>query len=219
MSGTGGVNHRLLILGLVVLLAIPLALVLRDVVREMVLTPLLYVLWFASLLLRAIHQAVFWGMLLVIVLSLAVTSLTRREKLVQKARDVEPGYPGRVRTWAQLIHLMERGDYSRWYVAQRLRRLILEILAYHEHVGIEQIKQYLKTGALDISPEVQACLQAGLEFSRSHRLLSRIWYRLRPSRWASPAELDLESVVQFLEDQLKVEVQYDHRSRSSIRSD
>ncbi|MCP4536137.1 MAG: hypothetical protein GY832_03235 [Chloroflexi bacterium] len=116
--------------------------------------------------------------------------------------------PGRVHVWAQRIYLMERGDYSRWYIAQRLRKLILETLAYHERLDIEQVKRYLKTGELDTSLEVGTCLQAGLTptFSKSRGIFSRLWYRLRPGIQVPPPDLDLESVVQFLEDQLSIKV-------------
>jgi hypothetical protein len=208
MSGTGKVNNRLLLVGLVLLLAIPLALILKDVVREVILIPLWRVLWLASLVLHAIPQVFFWGALLMIILSLATKSLARQEKPVKKTRDVEPGYPGRVMIWAQRVHLMERGEYSRWYMAQRLRRLVLEVLAYHERLDIEQVRQRLKTGELDASPDVQACLQAELtSMSRLRGWFSRLWHRLRPSTRTAPPDFDLDRVVQFLEDQMNIEAQ------------
>lgn len=199
-------RNRLLLLGLVLLLTIPLTLALRDVVREGVLIPLLYVVWFGSLAFNAVPQVFFWAILLIVVLVLAVTSLVRRKQPVQGEHRVNPGNPGQVHVWARRIHLMERGDFSRWYVAQHLRRLILDVLAYHERLDFEQVKRYLRTGDLEVSLEVGVCLQVGLapEYSKSRGILFRLWRRLRPSTQASP-DLDLESVVQFLEDRLEAE--------------
>ena len=209
MSETStGVRNRLLFLGLVLLVAIPLALVLRDVVRQVLVVPLLYLLWLGSLLFHAVPQVFFWALLLAITLFLAVRSLTRRGRPPRETRDEKPGYPGQVQVWTQRVYLMERGDYSGWYVAQRLRRLILEVLAHHERLSIEQIKQHLKTGELDASPQVRACLQAGLAPAfRSRGLFSRLWHRLRLSVRAPLPDLDLEGVVQFLENQLKIETE------------
>lgn len=208
MSGRGRVSNRLLLAGLVLLLAIPLMLILKDVVREVVLIPLWRVLWLLSLVLRAIPQVFFWGALLVIILFLAVKSLARQEKPIKKVWDVEPGYPGRVMIWAQRVYLMERGEYSRRYMAQRLRRLVLEVLAYSERLNIEQVRQRLKTGELDTPPEVQACLQAELtSMSKLHGWFSRLWHRLRPGTRTAPPDFDLDRVIQFLEDQLNIEAQ------------
>lgn len=200
------VRNRLLLLGLLLLLIIPLALALRDAVREVIVIPLLYVVWFGGLLFNAVHQVFLWTIFLVIVLFLAVTSLVRREKPMRRVQPVHPGNPGRVRVWAQRIYLMERGGYSRWYVAQHLRRVILEIMAYHERLDIERIKPYLATGELETPLEIQVCLQVGLDpaLSRARGIFARFWNRLRPGARVSPPDLDLESVVQFLEDQLEV---------------
>jgi hypothetical protein len=206
-------RKRLLLLGLVLLLAAPLVLVLRDFAREAIVVPLLYVLWLGRLLFRSIPQPLLWSLFLTLVLFVAVRSLGRRGGSAGGMREAEEEYPGRVWVWARRIQLAARGDYSRWRLAHYLRKLILDVLAHRERLTPEQLKRRLGTGEVDAPPAVQAYLRAGLMLMPSGPigLFSRLRQQLRSRARTSPLDADLESAVQFLENQL--EVPHDRRNR------
>ena len=202
-----GTRTRLLLVGLVLLLAIPLTLLLWNVARDMIVVSLLYILWIGRLVFRAIPQLFLWLLFIAIALSLVVKSLVKQRKPAPEMHDREMPDPGRVGVWARRIYLVERGAFSRWYFAQHLHKLILDVLAHHERVETRQIKQRLETGELDAPPEIQAYLWTGLAraFSKPS-FWSRLRRRLPLGMQAPPSDLDLESVAQFLEEQLKIEV-------------
>lgn len=206
-------RRRLLLLGLILLLAAPLMLVLRDFAREAIVVPLLYVLWLGRLLFQSIPQPLLWSLFLTLVLFVAVRSLGKRERPARGTRETEAESPGRVRVWARRVQLAARGDYSRWRLAHYLRKLILDVLAHRERLTPEQLKRRLGTGEVGAPPAVQAYLRAGLMPMPSGPLglLSRLRQQLRSRARISPLDADLESAVQFLENQL--EVSHDRRNR------
>ena len=203
----------MLLLGLVLLMAAPLVLVLRDFAREAIVVPLLYVLWLGRLLFRSIPQPLLWSLFLTLVLFVAVRSLGKRGGSVGGMREAEAESPGRVWVWARRIQLAARGDYSRWRLAHYLRKLTLDVLAHRERLTSEQLKRRLGAGEVHAPPAVQAYLRAGLMPMPSGPIgfLSRLRHRLRPRARISPLDPDLESAVQFLENQL--EVSHDRRNR------
>jgi hypothetical protein len=206
-------RRRLLLLGLTLLLAAPLVLVLRDFAREAIVVPLLYVLWLGRLLFQSIPQPLLWSLFLTLVLFVAVRSLVKRRGSVGEMREPEAESPGRVRVWARRIQLAARGDYSRWRLAHYVRKLILDVLAHRERLTPEQLKRRLGTGEVHAPLAVQAYLRAGLMPMPSGPIgfLSRLRHRLRSRARTSPLDADLESAVQFLENQL--EVPHDRRNR------
>jgi hypothetical protein len=209
----GELRRRLVLLGLVLLMAAPLVLVLRDFAREAIVVPLLYVLWLGRLLFRSIPQPLLWSLFLTLVLLVAARSLGGREGPARGMREAQAESPGRVRVWARRIQLADRGDYSRWRLAHYLRTLILDVLAHRERLTPEQLRRRLETGEVHAPPAVQAYLQAGLMPMPSGPLglFSRLRHRLRSRARPSPLDSGLESAVQFLENQL--EVSHDRRNR------
>jgi hypothetical protein len=200
------VRRRLLLVGLVLLLAIPLTLALRNFARDVIVVPVLYILWLGHLLVQSIPQGVLWALLLLIALVISARSLSKGRSPAGKVREAWADCPGQVAAWARQIHRMTRGSYYEWSLAQHLAKLSLAVLAYRERLTREQIKQHLQAGKLDMPPEIQAYVQAGLSpfLPNSPSLLSRLVHRLRQSVRTSPLAVDLEKVVRFLEKQLEV---------------
>jgi energy-coupling factor transporter transmembrane protein EcfT len=206
-----------LLLVIALLLMIALMLALRGFVRQVVVIPLSYVLWFGGLLLRSIPQALLWVWLLLIVLLLATKSLRSDRKPTAEMRE-EPGYPSRERVTFWLIQVYQaQGDYFRTRLADSLRQLTLGMLAHQEGLTRWQVEQRLESEELDLPPEIRTFLRAKREpnVSTLAGLLTRLQNRLRnaanvlSTRGRSPGRVsssdrDLESVVRFLEDRLDI---------------
>jgi hypothetical protein len=203
-------RKRLLPVGIVLLLAVPLVLVLRDLAREVIVVPLLHLLWVGDLYFQSIPQALFWALFSMVALIIAARSLVRDKKPARKKRQTETVGEGQVQVLTRWIRYAAQGGYSKWWLAQHLGELTCEVLAYRERITPGQMREQLRDGDLDAPPEVRAFLQAGLTltFSRSVSLFSRLRRRLRSSVQTSAPDADLERVVQYLEDRL--EAQYDH---------
>lgn len=200
-------RRRLILAGLVLLLAIPLALVLRDLVGRLMATQALYLLWLGRLFLRSLHQYLFWLLFVAVALLIFISALVGEGR--QRKARTPPAPPDTqynpVETLARQIRIVGRGDYSRWRLAQSLGELALEALACQDHLPLAQVRQRLEAGTLNIPPEIQAYLQAGRTTLHLRRvtLLSRLGLR-RKETSPSPLDLEPERVVQFLEERLEI---------------
>jgi hypothetical protein len=214
------ISARILVLLLVpsVLLVATLTLALRGWVRDVILTPLLFILWLGGLLIESTPQWVFWGVFLVMALLILANSLGAGKGSDQTVGKAEPGYPRRARVsfWAIQVHRQARGDSPPTSSAEPLRRLVLEVMAFQERLSLREVEQRLESGELDVPPAILAYLQHGLTLELLYPvglwgMLKRRWYALisgltQARSPAQPSSFDgeLESVVQFLEDRLEI---------------
>jgi hypothetical protein len=214
-------GKRLLsVLPWILLLVIPLMLLLRGVARSLIVIPVMYALWVADLVLTILPQPLFWILFLFLVLRIAFRSLMVSKLSKRQSSRSVIRYPGRVEFWARRIRLIEQGSYSKWGFARHLGNLTLDTLAYTERLEPEQIRERLQNDELELDPEIQAYLRAGLTarppeafgfLSGFRRRLFALISRLIPRGWQltlsnTNASLDLnpEGLVQYLENQLEV---------------
>jgi hypothetical protein len=188
---------------LVLLLTALLTFLLQDIARDWVALPLARALQLGNLILGAVPQIVFWMLLLMIGLLVAMRSLMEHKKRpsLERARVV---YPGQVRTLLRWVQREAESVYFRQRLAYRLARLATELQAYRQKRALAQFGQRLD--GLDAPSEIRAYLKAGMTPPSSSDLspLSRFARWLRPQKTASSLDFDLERVVRFLEDQLEV---------------
>ena len=221
------ISARLLVLLLTpsVLLVVALTLVLRDWVRDVILTPILFLLWLGGLLIRSTPQWIFWGVFLVLAVLILANSLGTGKRPDQNVDRAEPGHPQRERVlfWAKQIRWRARRDFSPLGNGEPLKRLILEVIAFQERLSLTEVEQRLESGELDVPPTIRMCLQHKPTPEPSSPV--SIWERLQ-HRWAdfgrrahvlisgltesrsytqpSPFDSELESMTQFLEDRLRI---------------
>lgn len=202
-------RKRTLIALAVALLAIPLILVVTNQLEGVVSELIWYGMWLGDHLFKAIPQVVYWVLLLITAVVLAVLSLARRRRRVRSVEARRRGQIGQVQQLAESIRRMPNGDYFKRQIAWRLRPLVLE--AAHRRGWPAAAAGGHGTGVQTnaLPPQVQAFLAAGAESAPpgNDRLISRLLRRLL--RHATPAfDVDLEGIVQFVEEGL--EVAYDH---------
>lgn len=202
-------RKRLLVILFVALLTIPLALLLRDFVRDLFVIELLRVVWAGRLLFESLPQWPIWVLLLAILVVITATSLGRSRKPVRKVVEEEPRHQGRVQMLARWIRRTSKGTYFRWSLAQYMGGLAWDVMAYHRHITPNQLREELQAGRLDLPPVVQDYLESAQ--SRSTTMSDGFFARLRVrfARGDSPASYDpaLESVIQFLEAELEIKAQ------------
>ena len=191
----------------VLVLTIPLMLALNSVARDMIATPILYVLWLGRPALRSIPQPVIWALLLAMASRIALKALSADGKPTKPARAAQAIQSGRVAVWARWIRRSTYGSYSRWHLSHELANLMLGILDSRDRLPRAQFRQRLEAGELDVPPEIRAYLLAGLQpiSSGPPNIFARLVQRYRPRARTSPLDLSPESVVRLLEDQLEVQ--------------
>ncbi len=168
------------------------ALGIRGLLGDTLISPLLYVIWGAVRIFESVPQGVVW---LAFVLTMAVVAIASlwAESGDAIRRRMESGPRGRVFDWLRLVTLAQRHDYSRWRLAQRLALLLAETIAERDRVELRVARQRLATSTIDAPPQVVAFLRAGLEGYRQRQgLFAR-------RRQPSPLDADLEQVVAAVE--------------------
>lgn len=209
-------KRGLWVVALVLLLAIPLALLLSqisgDFVRDVVAAPFLYLAWIVRVYVRTIPRTLFWGALLLFGLALALTNILialgrSGAEGAGSSQDLnfEQSYTGQVKHLTSQIRYASRSTYFRRRLSQRLGRLILRSLDVEEPYGRAKVEQGLE--ALDAPPEVRAFLREGERLISPSRRVGLVAWLLRRLRGANSAEdpsPELKRVVRFLEERLEV---------------
>jgi hypothetical protein len=192
---------------LVLLLAIPLTLLLQDFVREELAVELLRLFWAVRLLYQSLPQLPIWIAFLAFALIAAAGSLLRRGAPSREVARPRPEPRGRVRVLIRWIRRASEGEYFHWRLAQHLGAITRQVLAYQEHVDLQELEARLGAGDLDLPPMVLDYIQARHEtwVPTPLGLLSRLRQRLRLGAGPQPPDPALESVVAFLEEQMEVE--------------
>jgi hypothetical protein len=197
-------RERLPILGLALLLIGLLALVINGTIGEVVVVPLLFLSWAVQVLYQSIHQALLWGVFVLIAVLLVTRSFPWGSAPLPPAEpQAEP--QGRVADWSRWLHNSSRDDHSRWRLAQRLSQLAIETLAFREQCSTQEISRRLRDGSLDISPQLRAYLHAGSApyTPRPRPRLRLFTRRAQATAPADPLAIDPQLVIEYLEDSVQ----------------
>ena len=200
-------RRPILMVSLILLISIPLALLLHEFTREVILSFLLRLSWFARLYLDSLPQPILWAVFIAIAIVIAARSLLKRRSAPEVTSEAKRLRMGRVRNLMQAISRTSEGLYFKWRLAQHLLGLTLEALAHQERSSPNLVRERLKSGGLDAPSEIEAYLLAGLTpvLSTRSSLITRLRQAIMPTHRISPLDLDPESVIQFLEDQLEID--------------
>lgn len=200
-------RRRLILLGLILLISIPLVVILRSFTRDYVMALISRLLWIVRLFISSIPQLFTWVLFLLFSLFIAGRSLFKRWRPAPTSSISITPLAGRVQALMHAIDRTSQGVYFKWRLAQHLLGLTLEIMAYRERVSPDEMRQNLKSGTLTLPPTINGYLQTGLSpvYTAPAGLFSRITQRLRQGVMTSPLDLNPETIIQFLEDQLEIE--------------
>src|SRR4051812_18720166 len=106
-------RQRLPAIGLALLLTGLLALIISGTIGEAVVVPLLFLWWATQVLYQSIHQALLWGVFMLIAVLLVAKSFPRGSASLPPAGP-QTIAQGRVAEWSRWLHNSERDDHSRW---------------------------------------------------------------------------------------------------------
>lgn len=202
-------SQRWPILLLALLLALPLMVALRDVVRDTIVYPLARFFWLARLVFMSIPPVFIWGYFLLIALRIALHSLRSAPKQARISKPEPSHRQSRVAQWARRIRLTSRGDYSLWRLAHYLGTLAVDVVAADERIDISESRRRMQQGEWEAPEEVRDYFRAATHpapFERHGCFFTRIWRRfLRRRPPPASLDVDLHSVVTFLEGRLGID--------------
>ncbi len=181
-----------------------LAFFLRDIIQQAVIIPLARFFWQVGLIYRAIPQIVYWAVVLVFLVYLAVAGLSVRSGSGGKAPDAGHRRSGDIQQMVFWLQRSRKGVYSRWQVANSLANIALDILRQRD--GSRHRNQPLEGPGWSPPEDVQAYLLAALQTTYADYPRRGILSRKRPT----PLDCDPERVVSYLESCLEDEHEHHH---------
>ena len=189
-------TRRLAVLG-ILLIAMVLAFPLREAIYQLVVIPIAYILWLLKLLYLSLSQAIWWILVMLIVVLIAGRNLLPGIRLGRTSIVYQKVARGSVEAFAAVLKKRDRGNYSKWLVANRLGKLAFQILLLREHGKPRSVFEPLTAAGWDATPEIQEYLEKGLRGSFAEYPGAR-WGRFAPPE-KTPLDHDVGEVVEFLE--------------------
>lgn len=185
-----------------VLAALIIAFLLRDVVEQLIIRPLVYLFWWLGIAYRYIPQPLIWLLLVLFLIYLALGRLADQLGPPGERKEETRPMRGPVLELARQIDRRHGGIYFKWQVARTLGQMALELQELRSHTHSRK----LETGSLAISAQVRNYLEAGLNTSfadypmQSRRSLASLFRRGK----TEPAEItpfdgDIDAVIDYLE--------------------
>lgn len=198
-------RRRWLVLAVAAALAVPLVWALVRFMGGGLSVASWYVLWYANLLLKTIPQDAFWVLFICLAAALAVASLRGRHRARQGAHETPAALGGTVRQLALSIRRAGEAYYFRWRLAGQLSGLIVEAMGHAGEATAEPKRQWWERNSGDVPPEIRAYVEAALwgGFERPDSVGSRLRRALSAGGALSPLELDMDTVVCFLESRVE----------------
>lgn len=206
---------------------------LRGFVSQVLAMPLAYLLYVVKLLYRSTPQVIFWLFVVGLVLTVALKSLGSADKQFPRTREVDTYYPRRERVgfWLSQVYMAYDGktwrrnnSFARF--VDYFVRLVVDTLSFRSQLTLRQLEQQIEQGEAQLPTAIIHFLAARRQMGSM--ISSGGWQRLAfffrkiikrkvlekesdPSEAIFPTfEQDLESALQYLENQL--EINYEHRN-------
>ena len=123
---------RLVVIAPALLLSLALAYLLRDAIRRLVILPLSYFWWIASLYYHFIPQIWLWILLVAVILYMGIYDLVSGIRIVRRLKPESKNVRGPLADLAVTLQKAQQGTYFKWLVAHRLGRLARQLLAQRE---------------------------------------------------------------------------------------
>jgi hypothetical protein len=178
-----------LLLGIIFVSAL-LGYFLRDVVYQLVVVPLAYLLWLLNFYYSAIPQWVLWTILLAVLFLMVLWSLLPEARGSARKEFVRRQPEGQVEALAVWITKSRQGNYFKWQLANRLGRIARRL---NDIAG--------PRGRLPSEEEaVEKYIDAGLNYSFVDFPSPRKLFERAPH---TPLDLDPGRVADYLESQME----------------
>ena len=190
-------NKRLLHLGLVIIAAVLLAPILRQLINTLIIEPIAFYWWGIKRGFAAIPQILYWLFLVICLGIIAVFYLLKVFATGRRRPESQNYTTGPVQSLAQSIERTEDSHYFRWLIANRLSKLTLTSLL---PPGLEDTRRKSLSvifSELDWDPpkDILRYLNSGLNDSLNNIRGSR-FFMLDKSK---ELKLNINSVIDYIE--------------------
>ncbi len=196
-------TRRRVILASAVLVAMMLAFMLRDVVEQLVIVPIIYIWWLLRLYYSALPQFILWAILVVVVLFSAISSLIPEVRYRIAFKAAPKPSQGQIETLVGWLNKSQRGGiYYKWLIANRLGKNAREILAQRDGHAINKKFGRLDGRGWNPPQKIRDYLETGLNGSFAD-FPRPSWLRGWEARKPTPLDVDPGQVIDYLENELE----------------
>lgn len=174
----------------------------QDIVRYIILRPILFVIYWARIIYETLPQQWWWSLILVVLFFIAIRSLTRRKQSTIHTPEQNHIQKSSLEQWTDRFDKSAKGGYFKWYLAHEISKLALDVLANQERVPKDSAAAYFTQGKFDLPVEVHEYMKTGLDARISFQIteLEKRFYFLGRR---SILKLEPEEMIKFLERKLE----------------
>jgi hypothetical protein len=190
----GVVRRRFVPLLLFLVLAFVLVFVVDDFVQRVIVAPVLSAAWFVTVVVTSLPQFIFWGVFVLAALVIAAKSVGREKTFKPRPERAPASQRGPVASWFSLLERAKTQEFSRWRLAQAIRKLTWDIRSPNHSINQHHIEEV--GSGWTLPPEIEAYFGAPMP---SFQRLPRFWGRLRVKGPTTALDLDPEEVIEYLE--------------------
>ena len=194
----------------------------RSFIHEVIVLPIVYLIWLVGLTLASLDQSLLWLLLAAIAVILTFGALLHLTDTLQVRASSSPSHllSGRVAYWMREISITSQVDYLHQDFRTALIRLICNALANQYRITPEEALVRIKNGDLDVPPQVYAYFQEKPQplFPPRESRWRELGNYLKGLRNRQPKQIldpstdpNLIALINYLEEQL--EIKDDHSNR------
>ena len=184
---------RWLLYGGIFVSSLILAFLVRDLARDLLITPLAYLAWQMGVLYWAVPQLVKWAVAVLLLCIIVVWQLIPdfRPTVSKPERDTAPR--GQVEALAVWIHRARSSNYFKWQLANRLGHIADKLEESSGRRGRARVRL----------ASVEEYLAAGVQHSFVDFPMPRHWFQRRAP---TPLDLPPEEAVEYIESQMETAI-------------
>jgi hypothetical protein len=193
------------------------ALVFWNSIRASFVAPLSSFILMISDFLSMFDQKYLWGFLLFTLIIITITRLgkTKPAETSRYTVHMKVSSAGRLRFWETQVFLLTRGRVPSRYSIHEVRRLLVSVLGYKQHIDSAEIDRRLKAGELVLPPQYAKFAELDQESEDEQDDLLTIFVKTLASilqrkrqQVIQAREKVLSDLILYIEKQLEIE--HDH---------
>jgi len=212
-------NRRAPIILFVIVLAIIgiVGLVFWNSIRASFVAPLSAFIMMVVDFLSMFDQVYLWGFLLFAMLMITITKLgkTKPSEPTSHTVRMKVASAGRLRFWETQVYLLTRGRIPSRYSIHEVRRLLVSVLGYKQHLDPAETERRVKAGELILPPEYELFAELDQESEDEQEDLLTIFVKTlaailqgKRQQAIQAREKVLSDLILYMEKQMEIE--HDH---------
>lgn len=193
-----------------------IAVIFWQTIRESIIAPISDLVLLIIDFLSSFDQVYLWLMVLFGLIILTLTRLGKSNDKLPSNRVVHMKVTtaGRLRFWETQVFLLTRTRIPSRYSIHEVRRLLIAVMGYKQHLELAEADRRVKAGELQLPPEYTAFAEYDEDPNEPEDRLAEYfklllsYLRRKRSQEILAREKHLSDIIQYMEKQMEIE--HDH---------